>query len=203
MNKRNESPKADKGPESKNGKMPVIDLGADGLRYPKGLLSHQGIIDELNGFTPKNQIIDFAVGLSAKMKKNKFEAGNLDGYIQVVTIPVGMDTSIPVLLTINFTVNDPKPGTIELLIKQAQIKIGSLLNGSHPIDHEKSDLILVEASEQNILKQVQISIPVSELIPNEILVFSIVRDSTGNQKDTYIGNLNVVSISAVGYFWTP
>jgi len=173
-------------------------------RYPKALIVHQRLLDELDGFAPRDQVINFASGISVKMKKNKFEDGQLDGYGGILTIPAGLDTSIPVVVTLNYEVENAVAGDLEVVFETAQIEVGDKLDGTHPVDSTSANIIAVGVNEDATLKQVMFLVDVRQLRPEEFLVYKLSRNASGSRVgDTYIGDMYIVSVGAVGYFWQP
>ncbi len=162
------------------------------------------MLDELAGNAPKDQTIDFAVGMSGKLKKNKFENGKIDGYVTIATIPEGLDTSIPVILTVNYIVTDSSAGNLEAVIETAQIELGHKLDGTHTVNSSEAGIIPIEANGEEILRQFKILLHVNEMVPGEFLALTMKRDASATRiGDTYQGDVGIVSVSAIGHFWKP
>jgi len=61
-----------------------------------------GNIWEVDGFAPKDSNTDFGAIINLKIKKNKLENGNIDGFGASFAVPSELDTSMPLIYTVRW-----------------------------------------------------------------------------------------------------
>ena len=187
-----------------------FEINADGViehfgasRYPKDLLVHQRLTDDLYGASPSSTRINFTTNIKITPVDNSFNDNALDGFGEIIPLPGGIDTSIPIVIEVIWMANGPNAGNVELEINYASINVGDTLDGTIA-DTNISEIIAVGAGETDVTRKTTFSVPVSHLVPGELLVFSLFRDAlAGNTHDTLAENVEVSSLRAYGYFWRP
>lgn len=169
--------------------------------YEKDLNMHWHLTEDVEGLSPSNENIDFAQDMSLVYNDNEFTSSGTDGRGGYIIMPEGIDTSKKVKIELLWHPMDNNAGNILCRCNTAQIVVGETLDGS--ITSEQNETLLpVIAGSDNVLQKTTLSVDVEQLLPGELLVFTIKR--IGNDSsDTYGGSLAMVNIRAIGYFWRP
>lgn len=172
-------------------------------RYPKDLLVHQAINSPVTGSSPSNAAVAFTAGTTLTLNRNQFNDNQVHSFGSILTIPTGIDTSIPLTIEIGWYPDTNNAGDVELETYFAQLEFGDLWDGS-VADTGVADISTVPANDRYVSRATIMTIDVSELIPGELLVFRVQRDATvGNPDDTLAGNIIIGSVRMFGYFWRP
>ncbi len=167
----------------------------------KDMLMHQRLTDDLGGASPGNVAIAFSAGISLTLIENRFNNGVTDGVGAIVTVPEGLDTSMPTTLHVRWIPAVNTAGDVEFETDLVEVKLGDTLDGTLV---EVSDAVIqsVGAGQIDVLREVIMSFMVVDLIPGEQFAFSFFRDaSAGNPDDTLAGSIEVVSMELRGTFW--
>ena len=188
-----------------------LEINADGFTeyfgagiYPKELVVHLRTASQIEGFAPKDEAIDYTSEFSLVQTNNKMENSVIDGFGGLITIPEGMDTSKDLVFEVSYVVLGAGAGQLDLEVQSAQMQVGDLVDGTHPVTQTINNFVTIPINNNNIIKRVSFSIDVEELLPGEFAAYTFKRDATpGNLNDTYVGDVAVLSIRAYGYFWKP
>ncbi|MCP4713441.1 MAG: hypothetical protein GY869_32830 [Planctomycetes bacterium] len=171
-------------------------------RYPRELEIHQRLTDDLQGASPGSQAINYASGITLTLVDNRFSDNTIDGFGGVLPIPIGLDTSIPIVFSLGWIPSVNTAGNVELEMDVAQTQVGDTLDGT--LSTVNTPVVVPINAQQDEFIITQFSITVDEVVPGEFISYKTFRDATGgNIHDTLSGNAEIVSWSAYGYFWRP
>lgn len=169
-------------------------------RYPKDLHTDEYANDLKN---PTNNSIPVSVGITMLRIDNEFNDGVEDGRILSAEIPVGMDTSIPIIVTIDWYPNDTDIGDVELELSYVKVRNGFTFDGTGTENPTVPSVISV-SNELGVRKISSFKFLVDDVLPGDSIIMSVFRDATGgNLDDTFAGPIVYVKGRAVGYFWRP
>ncbi len=186
-----------------------FEINADGVTeyfgnsiYQKDLAMQWANTIQLDGLSPANESITFADNsLKLDYADNEFANNTTDGRGGVVIIPQGMDTSRGVTLEVLWTpMNDAAGDTVYQLITY-QTSVGDVLTASNAATVE-TGTATIESGSDNLLTKTVMLVDVQHLVPGEMLVFGLKRLGS-DAADTYAGNVALINIRAIGYFWHP
>lgn len=185
-----------------------FEINADGFSeyfgngiYEKDLPMHWHLTDQLVGFSPVNENITFANGLTLAYTDNEFTANAIDGRGGYLIIPIGIDTSKGITLEFLWTPLTNTAGNVVYQIDTYQTKVGEVLDSSNTVESMQG-ITAVALNSDNLLIKTTFSINVQNLFPGEVLALGFKR--VGNDgSDTYTGSIAMVNIRAIGLFWHP
>ena len=185
-----------------------LEVGEDGFVehfggsiYKKDLIMHWGLSEELSGFSPQNQTINFASGISLVYLANKLNNNQTSGRGGIVEIPEGMDTSRPLDGEVLFIPLDDNGGDILFQADTYQTQVGDALTTGNTPESVQAPTTITAGS-INKLHKIIVPVNVQNLTPGEILSFGIKRVG-GDVLDTYGGDISIVNLRAIGSFWKP
>ena len=173
-------------------------------RYPIDSLVHIALNDPVLGSTPANEAVAFSATITLTLTRNKFRNNSVDAFGMEITIPVGLDTSIPIELETIWYPDTNNAGDIELEVYASQHEIGGLWDGSVS-EVSTSEVEVVPINDQFVTRKTTFEIDVSQLIPGELLVYKVQRDATvpNDPPDTLAGDIVFGSVRAFGHYWRP
>jgi len=156
-------------------------------------------MEDLQGAGAGNNAINVSTNLQVGNNDNVFADAALDGIAGIYEIPKGIDTSRPLELVMDWISKSPGSGDVELETIEAPMQQGDTLNSSLP---EVQQSQIIAASGTNVLVENVFNFDISDLVPGDLLAFSIFRDAqVGNLDDTMAGNINIVALDLRGTFW--
>lgn len=188
-----------------------FEVNADGVseyfgagRYPRDLPVNIAMSQPVTGAAPGNAAIAFSATTTLTLNRNQFNNNSLDAYGILVTIPVGLDTSMPLALEDIWYADTVAAGDVELRAYIAQLEIGDLWDGT-AAEVLTSVVETVGAGTRWVSRLTSFSLDISELVPGELIVLKVERDArVGNDPpDTLAGNIVHGSLRAFGTFWRP
>ena len=169
--------------------------------YKDDLIMHWHLTEQLSGFSPANENITFANGLTLVYTDNEFISSATDGRGGYIIIPEGLDTGHGLNIEVLWTPLSDLAGDVVWQIDTYQTKIGDVLDSSNAVTSANGTETIALNSD-NLLKQTVILVAINNLLPGEILAFGLKRMG-GDVLDTYASNVALVNVRAVGYFWKP
>ena len=183
----------------------AFEIEADGstsyrgiARYPKSIpITIEANADK----TPLSENIDIADGVTVVRVFNEFADVKVDGNILSGIIPVGLDTSIPVTLHVDWYPSNNNTGDVELEVELVPVTNGFVFDGT--ADKLSTIPAVHSVSNDQYVKHTSIfQALVQQSLPGDQVFVSLFRDATsGNTEDTYAGNIVITNIVLVGYFW--
>jgi hypothetical protein len=169
-------------------------------RYPKDLQT-----DDYGNVlkNPTNNSIPVSSGMTMLRIDNEFNNSVEDGRILVAEIPEGMDTSIPITVTVDWYPNDTLTGDVELELSYVKARNGFTFDGTG-VENPTIPSITSVSNESGVRKVSSFKFLVDDVLPGDSIIMSVFRDATGtNLDDTFGGPIVYVKGRAVGYFWRP
>jgi hypothetical protein len=169
----------------------------------KMILEHQNLTNILSGSSPSNSTIVFSPNISIDFINNRYINNNVDGRTGIITIPKSLDTSRSIIFNIYWMPDsNGSPSNVELEINIVNIKQGQTISGMAS-ETRKASITTVGTSDINVLKKTAFTINPKDLVDGDFLVISLFRDGTaGNADDTFTGNVDIIKLDMVGYFWS-
>jgi hypothetical protein len=167
------------------------------------LIAHINLATAVVGSAPGNASIAFTATTTLSLTRNQFSNNAVDSFGQVITIPVGLDTSIPVTVEDVWFPDTVNAGDVELRAIPGQLEVGDLFDGSVADGATLADINTVAGGSRYQSRKTSFDIDVSDLIPGDFLVVRIERDATvGNDPpDTLSGNIIHAEFGAFGKAW--
>jgi len=187
-----------------------MEINADGAseyfgraRYPKTLIFglDNAVANALN--TPGNEDVAYGADFDLARVRNKFQNVQKHGFGLVQNIEEGLDTSIPLKLTVSYYVEGTATGDVELEADVYTVSDGFVYDGTAtPANYPVIDTV---ASASNLVRRsVDIKFFANQLTPNDAIVIHLFRDATaGNPDDTVSANIVITNVTLTGYFWRP
>ena len=185
-----------------------FEINADGLteyfgrsRYQKDLPMHWHLTEQLSGYSPANENIEFGSGLVLVYTDNEFIDNATDGRGGHLVIPSGLDTSIPLKFEILWQPLSNNSGGVRWSFETVQKVVGDLMDTSEiPVTVLVTETI--SSGEDNILKQTEVTFLANKLVPGDIIGFGLKRLGL-DSADTYPDHIALINVRCVGYFWRP
>lgn len=148
---------------------------------------------------PLNEYAIYGSDLTAGYVNNKLNSGAEDGFALTQNIEEGLDTSIPLTLSISYYQMGTATGTVKFNFEVFQVDDGFVYDGSEiPQQYTVTDTI---GSAANLVRRtVKVQFLVNKLTPVDAAMISIYRDGT---TDTLTDNIAVTNVALTGYFWRP
>ncbi len=164
----------------------------------RNVTMHQRLMDALGGATPVNGALALSTNITITPVRNRFNNNVQDGLGALFEMPLGIDTSQPFTVEVDW-IPKTTPGNVELEVNFAEVKIGDTLDGTLA---DTNVAIVVAAPAIDVLVHTELEFSVPELVPGDLIAFSLFRDARGsNPDDTLAGSIDLVTVSLVGMFW--
>lgn len=185
------------------------EVNADGMIERFGVARTHGELswfrageDLVYGATPTDENLTLSTNIVLDTSRNEFANGAIDSRGGPLTIPAGLDTSLPVVLEIFWYPLGASTGNVELEVDYLPLKAGAVLDGSLA-DTRIAQLISgLIATDQFKLRSSTFEIPVSTLNPSDLLGLRYFRDASGaNADDTWPTSIVIVATRITGRFW--
>lgn len=170
-------------------------------RYPKTILS--GIENLINNAvaSPANESVQYAPGVTAQYTDNEFANGATDSRLLVVDIPEGMDTSVPIEVTVSGYIKGPSTGDLYFQLGKIAVGDGFVYDGSGTMTRVDNIVTrAVSADEERFTFKTLMR--VNESGANVAYLFEI-RRLGGDVLDTMSASFIATHIKVNGYFWKP
>jgi len=185
------------------------EKNATGLEELFGLARREVTLQEglrgiiANGLNdPKDQTVQYCTDISAKYKENKWENTKKDGFLLIQNFTKGLDTSIPLQLSLSFYVDGANTGDIEFTVSSKQVSQNYLYNQAIPADTLETKIVTVAAPSQNVRQTVSFEIPINKVgIEGGGVVISALRDAEANPNDDIGANIVITNALLIGYEW--
>lgn len=176
-------------------------------RYPVTMQSGLTNVIQNKFQDPKSQEVTYSADIKADYKENKFENNNIDGFIFVQNLDVGIDTSIAYELELAYYIDGVVTGDIEfhadvVLINQESVGGGTFVydGTATSTPYSTIDSVLIPANKTR--RTAKMYIDISHLTNKDTMVINIHRDATaGNTNDTLAGTVVMTHVVAQGYKW--
>lgn len=186
-----------------------MEINADGTseyfgraRYKKTLMYGMNNTFQNTLKNPTDQNITYGSGTIADINNNSLADNTEDGFIIPLTIPEGLDTSIPLILTVTGYPTSALAGTVKFNAELFYISDGFVYDVANTPDLTVTGSDTFPIDSDNKRRTAQLLIPVNKLIPREEVIISFYRDGT-HVDDTLLGSAVITNITIDGYFWRP
>lgn len=172
-----------------------------GLARPKRSLPwHLGLLEDAAGYDPANRTIYFSADVEVALLDNRLNNGAKDGRAGIIEIPFGLDTSYPLVIRIAFTKDSSGSGDVDFSLYYSKASVGDDMDGTGA-QTLISNIVPVSGGD-DVLFEATFEIPIYDMLPEQFLGVSLIRDATfGNLDDTYGSNICLAATSASGRFW--
>lgn len=169
-------------------------------RYKRTLNTHEyENADKATG----DQNLSLASGITLSRSDNVFANSANDGFILQGVVPVGLDTSIPLELTVEWYADASGSGDIEIEAELVKVTNGFTWDGT-ATSSALLPVVTSVSSEQYVRKQSKFQFFLEDLLPGDQYYLSVFRDATsGNADDTFVGSVIITYNEVDGYFWKP
>lgn len=166
--------------------------------YPKSMVVEEVTNSNKN---PPNENVKIAPGITLLKTDNEFANGADDGKILVVKVPVGLDTSTPIRVGVDWYAKGVDTGDVKLTVDTVHAGDGFIFDGNGEIHSTTNNITSVDNQELELQRSV-FNISIFDTIPNDVVFLSLHRNSLDSE-DTYSSNIVVVDSKVTGYFWRP
>lgn len=173
-------------------------------RFPRTLIAGMQNVTANKSLDPKETEVFYSSNVSAKYRENKFEFDKNNGFLLVQNIEDGMDTSIPLELSVSWYVEGTGTGNVNMHLDIFDVADGYSYDGTN-IPRSFENTINEVNVDSNLIRQTtNIKFPVNKLTTEDGILIHLHRDSTvANPLDTLPHNIIITNIKLVGYFWRP
>lgn len=149
---------------------------------------------------PPNENVKYAVGVTGLFSDNELVNNTEDGFVIPITIPVGLDTSIPLILDITGYPKSNDAGVVKFAVDVYSISSGFKYDGLATPDITLTGIDSFPLGSLEVRRTAQFLIPVDKLIPTEEVLLSFYR--LGNDaEDTLNASAVITNIQCTGAFW--
>ena len=150
---------------------------------------------------PSSQKVEYTPQFVADYDDNNLQGGRLDGFGVVILRTFGLDTSIPLVISMSYYPSTANTGIVEFILETSQVLDGYVYDGSEPYTtNVVYDTIL--SPSQYIRRSKNFVVPINKLESASGIVVNFSRDATaGNTPDTYDGNIIRTALKPYGYKW--
>ena len=188
------------------------EINADGVVEHMGAARFKRIIESVNvrntipvvGKSPGNVPVDFGPIINLNATANQFANNASDGFGQLITIPYGLDTSIPLEYIVRWApTTNVASGIVALDFTYGIGKVGVVLNGGNP-ETTDTQPITTTLNTANQIYETSFLLSIPTAVPENGLFMVLQRQAaggTGPTGDTYGGNIYIVNLELFGTFW--
>ena len=183
------------------------EINADGFTEYFGRSRYSKIINtviEANATkNPPNENVQLATGMTVVRTDNELANGASDGVIVRGLFPEGVDTSIPILIYVDWYAKDDSDGDVELELEVVVATEDFVYDGT--ASKVATTPVITSVTNDQYNRQTSIfKVIAQEAFPGDTAYGSLFRDATsGNTDDTYSSNIVIAGIYVIGHFWKP
>jgi hypothetical protein len=156
---------------------------------------------ELEGGTPANRTIAISANINLAYIDNQYSNGAVDSRGIIISIPAGIDTSLPLMFAFSWISQNNGAGNVEWRVYYTVINpTGDVLDGT------KTDTLIslitpVPVVTLEMATEV-FTIPINTVLPGDLVVILLERDAVGvGPPDTYAGWVATTRFGVFGYRW--
>jgi len=169
-------------------------------RYPKTLQAGLQILTPNSLVDPSNENVQYGSGTTAKYVDNELQNNRDDGFLIIQGIQNGLDTGIPLLLSLSYYVKGTSTGDIAFDVDVYQVGDGFVYDGSAtPETYSIVDTISSDSDE--VRRSVVFQLDSEKVKPGEAIVVSLRRNANTNPLDTLNASVVMTYASLTGWFW--
>lgn len=184
-----------------------FEINADGFTQYFGRSRYAKTVDiiiEANATkNPPNENVQIASGITVIRTDNEFANGATDGLIITGLFPEGIDTSIPILVYVDWYGKSTGAGDVELELELVVATEDFTYDGT--ATKTATSPVIVSLDNELYKRQTSVFYVIAqEALPGDTVYGSLFRDaSAGNVDDTYGSNIVITAVNVVGHFWKP
>lgn len=149
---------------------------------------------------PSNRDIEYTTTFTANTTNNRLQYLRDDGVGVVATRKFGLDSSIPLTVTINYYIEGTATGDIEWTIKGSQVNDGYVYDGNN----DTMDYTIIETiseSSENIRRTIEATVPINTLESDSAVLIEVSRLGSSSANDTLENDIVLTNITVSGYRW--
>ena len=172
-----------------------------GIARPRKTLT-EGLKNTINNSvgSPSNENVPYSSDVIANFVDNEFTSVAKDGFLIPQSIISGLDTSIPLVLSVSYYVKGVGTGDVQLSAKIITVDDGFVYDGS-ATGTTVSTVDNITVSSNLIRRTVSLKLPISNVVKGGVVIY-LHRDATaGNGLDTHPNNIVITNIVLDGFFW--
>ena len=152
--------------------------------------------------TPANENIKYTSDIVVEGKFNKFANNKVDGFILTQNIIEGLDTSIPLSLSVSWYVDGSATGDVNLHLDLVDVSNGFPYDGTGIATSIENSIETISSSSNGIRKTTTIKFLVNKLDTESGVVIYLHRDATvANTSDTLQEDIVITHVVLSGYAW--
>jgi hypothetical protein len=169
-------------------------------RYPRTLQAGLQIATPNSQIDPTNENVAYGTLTTAKYVDNEFQSNRDDGFLVIQGIEAGLDTSIPLVVSLSYYVKGITTGDVVFDVDVFQVTDGFVYDGANPSEsYSVTDTVAVSSS--LIRRTSTVEVDAEKVKPGEALVISIRRNGASNPLDTVGDSVVLTYASVTGWFW--
>lgn len=174
----------------------TLTIGTNGQIQLKGSARTNEIfplprLEDLIGFSAGNNSINTNINTDISQKNNNRANGVKDGSGFTISIPSGVDTSFPMVVTVVWAPGGVGAGDVENLVSIAPYTDNSILDGT--ITETTIAQIQTVNAQENARLNDTFSFDIPDVLPGDEINIGILRDATaGNLNDTFADSIYLV-----------
>lgn len=171
-------------------------------RRPKTLLSGLTNTVQNTSANPANENVEYGSGVTAGRTDNEFANGAVDGFLLVQNIEKGLDTSIPLELSVSWYPKGTGVGDVNFHLDLFDVSDDFIYDGAAVPRSIENSITTIPANSNEKRITTKIKFMVNKLDTNSAVVMHLHRDATsGNPLDTLANNVIITNVRLTGYFW--
>lgn len=184
-----------------------FEINADGFTEYFGISRYSKTVNitiEANTTkNPANENVQIASGITVFRTDNEFANSTSDGLIITGLFPEGIDTSIPILLYIDWYGKSAGTGDVELELELVIATEDFVYDGTAA--KVTANPVITSLDNELYKRQTSVFYVIAqEALPGDTVYGSLFRDATvGNLNDTYESNIVITGVNVIGHFWKP
>lgn len=184
-----------------------FEVNADGFteyfgrsRYSKAI---NVIIEANTQKNPPNENVQISSGITILRTDNELANSANDGVVITGLFPEGIDTSIPILLYVDWYPKSTGAGDVELELELVVATEDFVYDGTATSIPAQPVITTVDNELYNRKTSIFYVI-VQEALPGDTVYGSLHRDARStNLDDTFASNIVITGVYVIGHFWKP
>lgn len=169
-------------------------------RPTKDIMALIAAKSNLIGKLPVSEDILISSTLNFDRAYNEFANGVQDGFGDAISIPIGLDTSKPIVFEMLWYVKGTNTGNVNLYLTYSTRSLGQPISGAAP-ETSINKLVNIATDSNTLLQRTAFDTAyVPTLIPGDMLAFGYWRDAV-SANDTCETSIVILAINAYGYLW--
>lgn len=173
-------------------------------RYKRTILSGVNNLLNVQSQSPANESIQYTPDVVVAYSDNEFANGAVDARAFVLDIPEGVDTSIPVKISLSWYPKGTGTGNVELESTRITVSDGFTYDGSASEEGLATATTTVDVSSDGVRRTTTMYLDIENADTTVAYLCVLRRDATsGNLDDTLPHNIILTHIVVDAWFWKP